>query len=387
MTLRIGLVAGEASGDLLGASLITALRQYWPEAEFAGIGGPHMLALGFDSLYPMDRLAVMGLAEPLRRLPELLRMRAGLRRYFLRQRFDLVVGIDSPDFNLGLERWLRRRGVLTAHYVSPSVWAWRQGRIRTIAQAVDLMLVLFPFEEQFYRDHGVAVCCVGHPLADQLPLTPDIAAARTALSLSLDSQVVALMPGSRSGEVAQLAEPFLRTAAWLLARHPGLTFLLPAANREREQQLAALLKKHPGLPVVLLPPGQSQQAMAAADVVLMASGTTTLEAMLLKKPMVVAYRMAPWSYRILAPLIKAPHIALPNLLAQRALVPEFIQDAVKPETLGEPLLKQLLDPHLQAGLVKEFIAIHQELRRDASRQAARALSTLLQQRQTENGVE
>lgn len=387
MTLRIGLVAGEASGDLLGASLITALRQYWPEAEFAGIGGPHMLALGFDSLYPMDRLAVMGLAEPLRRLPELLRMRAGLRRYFLQQRFDLVVGIDSPDFNLGLERWLRRRGVLTAHYVSPSVWAWRQGRIRTIAQAVDLMLVLFPFEEQFYRDHGVAVCCVGHPLADQLPLTPDIAAARTALSLPQDSRVVALMPGSRSGEVAQLAEPFLRTAAWLLARHPGLTFLLPAANREREQQLAALLKKHPGLPVVLLPPGQSQQAMAAADAVLMASGTTTLEAMLLKKPMVVAYRMAPWSYRILAPLIKAPHIALPNLLAQRALVPEFIQDAVKPEVLGEPLLKQLLDPQLQAGLVKDFIAIHQELRRDASRQAAEALSTLLQQRQAVDGVE
>lgn len=377
MALRIGLVAGEASGDLLGAGLIDALRERYPDAEFAGIGGPHMLERGFHSLYPMDRLSVMGLVEPLKRLPELLRMRAGLRRHFLHQGFDLVVGIDSPDFNLGLERWLKRRGITTAHYVSPSVWAWRQGRIRTVAAAVDLMLTLFPFEERFYREHGVAVACVGHPLADRFPLQPDQAAARQTLGLASDRPVVALMPGSRGGELAQLAEPFLQAARWLHQRQNDVRFLLPAANAERYTQLSELLAAFPELPLTLLEPGRSQLAMTAADAVLMASGTTTLEAMLLKRPMVVAYRMAPWSYRILSRMVKTPFIALPNLLAQRPLVPELLQDAVQPETMGALLLERLRDPRLQAELVDCFTDIHRDLARDASRRATAALATLL----------
>lgn len=378
MPVRIGLVAGEASGDILGAGLIAALREKLPGAEFSGMGGPRMQALGFTSLYPLDRLSVMGLVEPLRRLPELLRIRAHLRRYFLEHKFDLVVGIDSPDFNLGLERWLRQRGVTTAHYVSPSVWAWRQGRIKTIVQAVDHMLTLFPFEEQFYRDHNVPVTFVGHPLADEFALEPDVTGARRQLGFTEAEPLVALLPGSRGGEVGQLAEPFLAAAEWLRQRRPDIRFVIPAANAERWEQLQAMAAAYPALPLTLLPSGQSQLAMTAADVVLMASGTTTLEAMLLKKPMVVAYRMSPLSYRILSSLVKAPFIALPNLLAQRALVPELVQDQVTPEALGTLVLERLQNPRLQEQLVSEFTGIHRQLRRDASRQAAAALLPLIQ---------
>ncbi len=379
MAPRIGLVAGESSGDLLGAALIPALRQRWPNAHFAGIGGTHMQAEGFRSLYPLERLSVMGLVEPLQRLPELLAIRRGLYRHFTRQGFDLVMGIDAPDFNLGLERRLRRAGLRTAHYVSPSVWAWRQGRVRSIRRAVDLMLTLFPFEEGFYRSHGVPVCCVGHPLADALPLQPDPdrASARRQLGLPVDAPVVALLPGSRGGEVGQMARPFLATAQWLLRRRPGLHFVLPAATPERRRQVEAALAHCDSLPLTLLD-GQSRLAMAAADVVLMASGTTTLEAMLLKKPMVVAYRMAPWSWRLLSPLVKVPWVALPNLLARRELVPERLQDAVTPEVLGPLLLAWLDNPERQAALVESFTGMHEELRRGASRRAAEALETLLE---------
>lgn len=378
--LRIGVIAGEASGDMLGAGLIHALRERYPEARFAGVGGPRMLACGFETLYPMDRLSVMGLVEPLKRLPELLRLRRRLCRYFLREKFDLVVSIDSPDFNLGLQRWLRRRGVRTAHYVSPSVWAWRRGRIRGIARAVDRMLVLFPFEEQIYKDHGVPVTCVGHPLADAFALEPDVAAARAALGLVAGEPVVALLPGSRSGEVAQLGSVFLEAAQWLKEHEPGVRFVLPAASEERLVQLRTMLAEYSLDGVTLLPPGHSQQAMTAADAVLMASGTTTLEAMLLKKPMVVAYRMGPWSYRILSRLVKAPYIALPNLLAGRELVPELLQDAVQPQRLGELVLEQLRDRVLRRSLHEAFTELHLELRRGASERAAAALCPLLEPR-------
>lgn len=374
--LRIGIVAGEASGDILGAGLIQALRESAGRPlEFAGVGGPRMLAEGFHSRFELDRLAVMGLVEPLKRLPELLSMRAQLRRYFLEWRADLVIGIDSPDFNLGLELWLRERGIRTAHYVSPSVWAWRQGRIHKIKRAVDLMLALFPFEERFYREHGVPVACVGHPLADQLPLTTDTAAARAELNIAPAQPVVALLPGSRGGEVSQLGGAFFDTAAWLLERRPELQFLVPAANPARRHQLEALLAGR-DLPLRLLD-GQSQLAMAAADAVLMASGTTTLEALLLKKPMVVAYRMGRWSYALLSKLVKAPFISLPNLLAQRALVPECLQDDVQPAVLGPLLLEQLDNATRRAQLENEFLAIHQSLRRDASARAAAALLALI----------
>jgi len=379
---RVGLIAGEASGDLLGASLMAALRAHWPDVQFSGVGGPAMLEQGFHSLVSMDRLAVMGLVEPLQRLPELLRLRRRLRRHFLAEGCDLVVGIDSPDFNLGLEQWLRRRGVATAHYVSPSVWAWRQGRIRTIARAVDLMLVLFPFEEPFYREHGVAVCCVGHPMADQLPMEPATEAARAELGLSETARVVALMPGSRGGEVTQLGGRFLAAASWLHRQRPGWVFLLPAASEERHRQLAALLAEQgaAGMDLRLLAPGRSRLAMAAADAVLMASGTTTLEAMLLKRPMVVAYRMAPWSYRLLAPWVRTPYIALPNLLAGEELVPEFIQDEVVPETLARSLLEQL-ESDRRAAVVEVFEGLHRQLRRGASQRAAAALVDLVAARE------
>ncbi len=381
--LRIGIIAGEASGDLLGADLIRALRAHSDRPiEFCGVGGAHMLAEDFRSLFDLERLAVMGFIEPLKRLPELLRMRAALREFFLQWPADLVIGIDAPDFNLGLELWLRERGIKTAHYVSPSVWAWRQGRIHKIKRAVDLMLTLFPFEEQFYREHEVPVACVGHPLADQLPLEPDVLAARRALQLDPEAQVVALLPGSRGGEIAQVGADFFATAEWLLERRPALQFVLPAANAARRTQIEALLAERGSrLPLRILD-GQSQAAMAAADVVLMTSGTTALEAMLLKKPMVVVYRMGKLSYALVMRLIKIAHMSLPNLLAGRELVPERRQDDVRADVLG-PLLLDLLDhPARRADQTREFADMHRQLQRDASATAARALLQLIGARTT-----
>ncbi|MDX9873547.1 MAG: lipid-A-disaccharide synthase [Spongiibacteraceae bacterium] len=375
--LRIGIVAGEASGDILGADLLTALnKQCESRIEAAGIGGARMLAQGFDSRYDIDRLAVMGFVEPLKRLPELLRMRRDLLEWFTAWQPDVVIGIDSPDFNLDLELKLRERGICTAHYVSPSVWAWRRGRIHKIRRAIDRMLVLFPFEEQFYLDHQVPVTCVGHPLADQFPLQPDTDAARAELGIAADATVVALLPGSRGSEVEQLGGVFLDTAQWLLSRRPGLQFVLPVASSARRQQLEAALANRPALPLKLLD-GQSQLAMTAADSVLMASGTTTLEAMLLKKPMVVAYRMGRWTFALLARLVKTDYIALPNLLAQQRLVPECLQEQVCPEVLGPLLLEQLDNDALRTRLTESFTALHQVLRRDAGARAAQALLDLI----------
>ena len=376
--LRIGIVAGELSGDLLGADLIKALRRSSARPiEFCGIGGARMLAENFHSLFDIERLAVMGFVEPLKRLPELFAMRRKLREHFLAWRADLVIGIDAPDFNLGLELWLRQRGVRTAHYVSPSVWAWRQGRIHKIKRAVDLMLTLFPFEERFYRDHAVPVVCVGHPLADQLALAPDVAAARAQLHIPADKRVVALLPGSRGGEIAQVGADFLNAAAWLRARHPDLHFVLPAANAARRAQVAALLAaRGDGLPIQVLD-GQSQLAMAAADVVLMTSGTTSLEALLLKKPMVVAYRMGAWSFALVKWLVKVQFMSLPNLLVGRELVPERLQAEVRADVLGPLLLERLDNQTLRAQLEQAFLEIHLSLRRDASARAARALLELI----------
>ncbi|MFT3930016.1 MAG: lipid-A-disaccharide synthase [Spongiibacteraceae bacterium] len=380
--LRIGIVAGEISGDLLGADLIKSLRQFSSRPiEFCGVGGTRMLAEKFHSLFDMERLAVMGFVEPLKRLPELLRMRKSLREHFLEWRADIVIGIDAPDFNLGLELWLRERGVKTAHYVSPSVWAWRQGRIHKIKRAVDLMLTLFPFEEQFYRDHAVPVACVGHPLADQFPLQPDVSAARTQLQIAPTKKVIALLPGSRGSEVAQVGADFFETAAWLIRQHGDLHFIVPAANAARRAQIEALLAaRHDSLPIQLID-GQSQLAMTAADVVLMTSGTTTLEALLLKKPMVVAYRMGAWSFKLVRYLVKTKFISLPNLLADRELVPERLQDDVRADVLGPLLLERLDNQALRTQLEHAFLQIHQSLRRDASASAAKALLSLLKVRE------
>ena len=369
--IRVALVAGEASGDILGCGLMQAIKQRHPDAEFIGVGGARMEAEGLKSFFPMERLAVMGLVEVLGRLFELLRRRRQLARELIAAKPDVFIGIDAPDFNLGLELKLRRAGIKTVHYVSPSVWAWRQKRVLKIREACDLMLTLFPFEAQFYDEHQVPVRFVGHPLADAIPQQADRAAAREAVDLPQDEPVVALMPGSRGGEVARLGELFLDAAIRLRALRPGIHFLLPCATPERREQLEQMLAGR-DLPLTLLN-GRSHEALAACDAVLIASGTATLEALLYKRPMVVAYRVAPLTYRVLKRLVKSPYISLPNLLAERLLVPELIQDAATPEALA-----QAVAPLIDGGQVQTegFDLIHRALRRDASVSAADAVLKL-----------
>ncbi len=372
----IGLVAGEVSGDRLGAGLMRALRWHFPGARFEGVGGDAMLAEGLIGHYPMERLAVMGFVEPVKRLPELLRMRTRLFRYFREHRPALFVGIDAPDFNLGLELRLRRSGVRTAHYVSPSVWAWRQGRIRKIARAVDHMLALLPFEAEFYERHRVPVTWVGHPLADELPLYPDTGAARRALGIPASVPVLALLPGSRRGEVEQLGALFLDTLERCRIALPELRCVIPAANAARRAQIDALLADRPGLSVQVLD-GQSHLAMTAADTVLLASGTSALEAMLLKKPMVVAYRTGRLTHALASRMVRLDHVSLPNLLAGHELVPELLQDRAQADTLAGALLHWFEDDQARAALVSEFERLHAVLRRGASERAADALAPLV----------
>lgn len=371
--MRVALVAGEASGDRLGAGLMRALRARVPEARFVGVGGPLMAAEGLELLAPAERLAVMGLVEVLRHLPGLLALRRRLHSALATARPDVFVGIDAPDFNLGLERRLRARGIPTVHYVSPSVWAWRQGRVRAIARAVDRVLTLFDFEAEFYEQHGVPATFVGHPLADLLPEVPDRAAARADLGLPPGGQVVAVLPGSRHGEAARLGPVFAATVAWLSAHRPGLTFVAPMATPATAALWRAALAAHaPRIPVRTVE-GQAHAALAAADVALLASGTATLEALLLKRPMVVAYRLAPLTYAIARRLVRIDRYALPNLLAGTDLVPELIQDAAVPERLGAEVLAWLDQPERAARAVAAFASIHRRLRRGADGRAAEAV--------------
>ncbi|MGV8844219.1 MAG: lipid-A-disaccharide synthase [Pseudomonas sp.] len=369
--LRVALVAGEASGDILGAGLMRALKAQQPAIEFIGVGGPLMQAEGLTPYFPMERLAVMGLVEVLGRLPELLARRRRLIRTLISTQPDVFIGIDAPDFNLGLELKLRRAGIKTVHYVSPSVWAWRQKRVLYIRKACDLVLCLFPFEARFYEEHGVPVRFVGHPLADQIPLQADRTAARLALDLPLDTPLVALLPGSRGGEVARLGALFLDAAERLRALRPCLRFVLPCASAERRVQLEQMLAGR-NLPLTLLD-GRSHEALAACDAVLIASGTATLEALLYKRPMVVAYQVAPLTHWLLKRLVVSPFFSLPNLLARRLLVPELLQQAAT-----APALAQVLAPLLDGGTVQTegFDVIHRSLRCNASVQAAEAVLNL-----------
>jgi lipid-A-disaccharide synthase len=379
-TLRIGIVAGEASGDILGAGLLAELKQRFPEIEIEGIGGELMQAEGCHSLYPMEKLSVMGLVEVLGRLRELLRIRRSLVAHFSQQRPDIFIGIDAPDFTLNLEGKLRLAGIPAVHYVSPSVWAWRSKRVFKILKTTDLMLTLFPFEAKFYQQHAMPVEFVGHPLANMIPLEPDQAKARADLGLPFEQQIVALMPGSRGGELKYLAEPFLDTARWLLKRNSDLVFVMPAANQQRYDHLRALLdRRYSDLPVKLVLK-RSREVLTAADAVLIASGTATLEALLLKKPMVVAYRMAPVTYMIISRLLSSQYISLPNLLADAPLVPEILQNDVRPEILGPAIEQALLDSEEQSALKQHFYEIHLQLRQDASKKAADAIVRLLQSR-------
>ena len=370
--LRVALVAGEASGDILGSGLMQSLKARHPQIEFMGVGGPRMEAEGLRSYFPIERLSVMGLFEVLGRLFELLLRRRRLRRTLIAARPDVFIGIDAPDFNLGLELQLRRAGIPTVHYVSPSVWAWRQKRVFKIREACDLMLTLFPFEARFYQAHGVPVRFVGHPLANSIPLQVDRVSARNAIGLPLDVPVVALMPGSRGGEVSRLGPLFLDAAQRLRSQRPTLRFVLPCASLPRREQIEQMLVGH-DLPLELLD-GRSHEALAACDAVLIASGTATLEALLHKRPMVVAYRVANLTYRVLHRFMKTRFFSLPNLLANRPLVPELIQDAAIPEALAREVSAVLDDGQSQT---EGFAAIQQSLRLDASTQAAEAVLALV----------
>lgn len=369
--LRIALVAGEASGDILGSGLMRAIKARHPDVQFIGVGGPLMEAEGMTSFFPMERLSVMGLVEVLGRLKELLARRKLLIQTLIEEKPDVFIGIDAPDFTLNIELKLRQAGIKTVHYVSPSVWAWRQKRVLKIREGCDLMLTLLPFEARFYEEKGVPVRFVGHPLADTIPLQADRQSARAELTLG-DGPVVALMPGSRGGEVGRLGELFFDTAQRLLAQRPDLRFVLPCASPQRRLQLEQLLQGR-DLPLTLLD-GRSHVALAACDAVLIASGTATLEALLYKRPMVVAYRLAPLTYWILKRMVKSPYVSLPNLLAQRLLVPELLQDAATADALAQTLLP-LLDNG--AEQTAGFDAIHRTLRRDASNQAADAVLSLI----------
>lgn len=369
------MVAGEASGDVLGADLIRALKKQFPKAIFEGIGGPKMQAEGFQSLFQMDRLSVMGFIEPLKRLPELLRMRRTVIKRYLENKPAAFIGIDSPDFNANIEFKLHQAGVKTVHYVSPSVWAWRQGRIKKIKKSVDLMLCLLPFEAQFYEHHQVPVRFVGHPLAGQLASQPDTQAARQQLSLDSDRPVLCIMPGSRAGEVDMMSEVFLDTAQSVVASVAGLQLVIPAANNARYAQLQDILATRPELEISLILQ-QSHTAMAASDAVLLASGTTALEAMLLKKPMVVSYKLGALTYKLVSPFIKTPFVSIPNLLANKMLVPELIQDQAKVSHLATAVLNAL-DKAKRPALVACFNELHQQLAVESGVIAASAIAELV----------
>ncbi len=379
--LRIALVAGELSGDQLGAGLIRELRVRVPEARFMGIAGPRMIAEGCECWERSEQLAVMGLFEVLQHLPGLLRLRAAVRRRLLEERPDIFIGIDAPEFNLGLARHLRTAGLRTVQYVSPQVWAWRQSRVHTIARAVDLVLCLLPFELPLYAQGGVPAVFVGHPLADQIPLTPDRDAARKQLRLD-GRPVIAILPGSRLAEVNRLGEDFAGTIEWLATRRSQLQFVAPMANPDVRARFEAALRLRAPLVAVRVMDGQAPVALAAADGVLVASGTATLEAMLSKRPMVVAYRLGAltsWVVRRFR-VMKAPFFSQPNLLAGRLVVPELFQEQVTPEALGSALLAQLDDSAGRDALEKLFTHLHLDLRRDASARAAEAILNLLPRR-------
>lgn len=383
--LRIGIVAGEASGDILGAGLIRALRQRYPQVRFEGIAGELMLEEGCEPLYPLERLSVMGLVEVLGRLPELLRERRRLVRYFIDNPPDLFIGIDAPDFTLGMERQLKAAGIPTVHYVSPSVWAWKRKRIYKIKQSTDLLLSLFPFEAEIYQPTQQNLRFVGHPLADEIPAAIDFSAARKRYCSPAGDErpMVALLPGSRGSEIKYLARPFLETARWLQAQRPELHFVLPAANQYRFEQLQDLINEDfNDLNLSLVLQG-SREVMAVSDAILIASGTATLEACLLQKPMVVAYRMASLTYRIYSRLIKSRWVSLPNVLAGEEMVPEVLQEGVEPEVLGPLVLRALEDEPYRKRLARVFGVIGEQLRQDASERAADAVIELLESRRAE----
>jgi lipid-A-disaccharide synthase len=377
--LTIGIVANEASGDLLAGAVVREIKALSPGVRFLGVAGPHMLAAGCETLVDMERLSVMGLTEVLGHLRELLGIRRMLARHFLADRPDVFVGVDAPDFNLALERRLRSAGIPTVHLVSPTVWAWRPGRVKVIRRSLDLLLCIFPFEEDFLRGHGVPARYVGHPMADEIPLQSDQEGARAALGLPAQGPIVAILPGSRVGEVEALAGPFVQAALHCFRERPGLRFVAPLVNpRLRRIFEATVAREAPGLPITLVE-GRSREVFAAADVVLTASGTATLEGLLLKRPMVVGYRVHPLTYQLVTQLrlVKVPYVAMANLLVGRALAPEFLQGRCRPDLLAPALLAFLDDPERMRQVQVEYLRVHEAMRHNAARAAAMAILDLV----------
>jgi lipid-A-disaccharide synthase len=373
---RLAMVAGEASGDLLAGLLLGGLNRRWPALRTAGIGGPAMAAQGFDAWWPHHRLSVHGYFEALRHYREISGIREALARRLLAERPDLFIGVDAPDFNLGLETRLRAAGVRTVHFVCPSIWAWRGGRAAKLAQAADLVLCLFPFEPALLATHGVNAAFVGHPLADAIPLVPPREAARAALGLAADEPVVALLPGSRRAEIAHIAPRFLQAARRMHAERPALRFVLPVVPHLQALVDETVAREAPDLPLLRLQ-GRSHEALAACDVTLIASGTATLEAALFKRPMVIAYRMNALSWQIMKRMRYQPWVGLPNILAQRFVVPELLQDEATPQALADATLRWLDDPAASAAVTATFDDLHRSLRRDTAMVATDAIQTLL----------
>ena len=374
----IAIVAGEASGDLLGSHLIAALKQRRSDLEFIGIAGPKMQSAGANTLFAMERLAVRGYFEVLRHYLGIRKIRSQLIQYFLKNPPDLFIGIDAPDFNLGLEQALRRRGIKTIHYVSPSIWAWRKGRINAIKQAADQVLCLFPFEQPLYEKAGVNATYVGHPLADMIPLKQDKAAMRAELQLADEGYVIAILPGSRQSELDYMADLFVKTAMRIHADVSNVTFLVPLISRETRAKFEAAIAQNKAFDVDFkLLFGHAQKALAAADGALVASGTATLEAALLRCPMVVAYRMSRLSWPLMKRMGYLPWVGLPNILAGKSLVPELLQDAATPEALADELMTLVLDRERVTSLKKEYANIHLALQQNNAEKAADAILSQL----------
>jgi lipid-A-disaccharide synthase len=374
MGLRIAMVAGEASGDLLASHLIRALRRHLPEVRFFGIGGPRMESEGFEARWPCERLAVHGYVDAIKRYRELAGIRRQLLKDLLRDPPDAFIAVDAPDFNLWLERRLKAAGIPAIHFVSPSIWAWRGGRLPGIARSVSHMLCLFPFESALYEQAGVPVSYVGHPFADELPLEPDRAAMRERYDLPAEVPVFALLPGSRQSEVGNLADLFIDVARRLHDRFPEAHFLVPLATRETRQLFEAAVARNPmaELPLRILF-GHAVDAMTAADVVLVASGTASLEAALLKRPMVITYRLGKWQYRLMKRLAYLPWVGLPNILCRETVVPELLQDAATPEAITEALAGWLTDVPRRRALEARFMDLHLQLRQNTAERAAAAI--------------
>jgi lipid-A-disaccharide synthase len=376
----IAMVAGEASGDLLASHLMAALKSARPQTcfRFYGIGGPRMLAQGFESGWPMEQLAVMGYMEVLKRYWSLVRMRRQLTKRLLCLRPDVFVGVDAPDFNLGLETALRAKGIRTVHYVSPSIWAWRKERLKKIARAADRVLALFPMEPPLYTAANIPVTYVGHPLADQIPLTTRKSTARQKLNLPQEERIYALLPGSRQSELEYMATTFIQTAQKIHTLQPRALFLVPLATRETRLEFEAAIFRNAAthLPLLLLF-GHAQEAMGAADAILVASGTATLEAALVKRPMVITYKLSPTTFRLMKRRSTLPYVGLPNILAGRFIVPELLQDDATPEALARVLMEAAADPMLARGLTAEFTRIHLMLRQNSAEKAARAVLEML----------